>query len=630
MIRVNHSITTTVRWGIIGCGDVVVRKSGPAFNSPPSSKLVGVMRRSPDLAENFAKQYDIPSWCTNADDLIYRSDIDAIYIATPPDKHLEYGLKVCKAGKPCLIEKPGGRSSKEWALLTEAFQKADIPLFISFYRRFLPKYLKIKEILESGVLGSLTSIQYQFIGSEINSNWRIDPVKSGGGLFWDIGCHILDLFDFWFGPLDLIGGAAGNFIDSYAAEDVVSCCFRTKDGIIGTALWNFTSKLYDEQLDIYGSAGKLSLPSCLNPSSPCILEIFPQEFHDKQRSNSTSNIKFFSALKKRFHLSKHTGEAENRFEYSFSPTPYVHSPLIASIVESIQKNIGNNTANLTTPESALRTLNFMDNILSDYYNGRADAYWCRPSTWQNKQNSLVLSNYEKIVPSIQNLNYRFSKSEILCFLETGYLGPFLCESPSLNKFSEKFYNNDGYQGKTLNLHLEDQQIMDVCSHPSIVCRVAQLLGSEEVKLFKTRFHIKMPQSKNLAPWHQDVGDRNGGYRSDGSPVPTLTVWLSVDGAKAANGTLAVLPGSHRRFYGNWKANFSANLESDPTFMTDIKRSEIHKFNAEPGEFYIMNSWLLHHSGINSSDSSRIALNMRFMSKDNQDEPGFESVSLLAY
>ena len=76
-----------VRWGIIGVGDVTERKSGPGFQQAERSELVAVMRRRGDLAADYARRHDVPRWYDDADELINDPDVDAVYIATPPDSH---------------------------------------------------------------------------------------------------------------------------------------------------------------------------------------------------------------------------------------------------------------------------------------------------------------------------------------------------------------------------------------------------------------------------------------------------------------------------------------------------------------------------------------------------------------
>ena len=173
----------TVRWGIIGCGDVVERKVGDSFQSVPGSELVAVMRRSADKAERFARRFKVRTWTTDPREIIDNPEVDAVYVATPPAHHLEYALAVCDAGKPCLVEKPAGRSATELQTMVDAFEAADLPLFVSYYRRYLPKFRKVGEIIASGQLGAITAITYRQSAPPPRNNWRSSAASSGGGVF---------------------------------------------------------------------------------------------------------------------------------------------------------------------------------------------------------------------------------------------------------------------------------------------------------------------------------------------------------------------------------------------------------------------------------------------------------------
>ena len=102
-----------VRWGIIGVGNVTERKSGPGFQQAERSELVAVMRRNGDLAADYARRNGVPRWYDDADKLINDDEVDAVYIATPPDSHRDYAVRVANAGKPVYVEKPMARTHAE-------------------------------------------------------------------------------------------------------------------------------------------------------------------------------------------------------------------------------------------------------------------------------------------------------------------------------------------------------------------------------------------------------------------------------------------------------------------------------------------------------------------------------------
>ena len=110
-----------LRWGIIGCGAVTEVKSGPAYQQVPGFVLQAVMRRDAAKAEDYARRHQVPLWFSDADLLINHPDVDAVYIATPPDSHLFYALKVAAAGKICCVEKPMALNTQQCAEQNAAF-----------------------------------------------------------------------------------------------------------------------------------------------------------------------------------------------------------------------------------------------------------------------------------------------------------------------------------------------------------------------------------------------------------------------------------------------------------------------------------------------------------------------------
>ena len=260
-----------VHWGIIGAGDVCEVKSGPAMNKIAGSKLVAVMRRNAHKAQDYAGRHGVPKWYDDADLLINDPEVNAIYIATPPDTHELYTLKAAKAGKPVYVEKPMARTHGECLSMIDACQKAGVPLFTAYYRRMLPNFLKVKSLLADGIIGDVRyvsillnkTLQPNIVGaSKSADNWRIFPEIAGGGYFFDLACHQLDILDFLFGPIRHASGFAVNQADLYPAEDIVVGSFCFENGIMGQGTWCFTtSGVSDKEVTtIVGSKGQISFP----------------------------------------------------------------------------------------------------------------------------------------------------------------------------------------------------------------------------------------------------------------------------------------------------------------------------------------------------------------------------------
>ncbi|TFG43069.1 MAG: Gfo/Idh/MocA family oxidoreductase [Bacteroidia bacterium] len=235
-----------INWGIIGCGNVTELKSGPAFSKVAGSRLVAVMRRDPSLAEDYARRHNVPRFYTNADDLINDNEINAVYIATPPGSHAEYAIKVLKAGKHVYIEKPMALNYEECARINETAKKCRLPVFVAYYRRTLPGFLKIKSLIDSGEIGKPRFANFQILNYPSEDEkagrlpWRVIPEISGGGHFFDLGSHQLDYLDFLFGPVQRVSSLAVNQAKNYSAEDFVSASFLFRDNVVGMGIWSFS------------------------------------------------------------------------------------------------------------------------------------------------------------------------------------------------------------------------------------------------------------------------------------------------------------------------------------------------------------------------------------------------------
>ncbi|WP_282053670.1 Gfo/Idh/MocA family protein [Maribacter luteus] len=252
-----------IRWGIIGCGAVTEVKSGPAYQNTEGFELLAVMRRNEEKAEDYAKRHGVPKFYSNAEELIADNEIDAVYIATPPDSHKEYALKVAAAGKPCCIEKPMAPNYSDSLEIYKAFNDKNLPLFIAYYRRSLPRFTKVKEWLANGEIGEVRQILWQLTKqpNEMDLsgeyNWRTDGKIAPAGYFDDLASHGLDLFGYLLGDIEEASGIATNQMGLYSAKDAIIGQWKHKNGILGTGSWNFGSYTREDVVEIHGSKGKI-------------------------------------------------------------------------------------------------------------------------------------------------------------------------------------------------------------------------------------------------------------------------------------------------------------------------------------------------------------------------------------
>lgn len=256
-----------VRWGIIGCGDVTEKKSGPAFNKVKDSRLLAVMRRDTAKAADYAHRHQVPHWYSKAEDLLDNPALNAIYIATPPSSHFDYALKALAAGKDVYIEKPVTLNAHEARLLLDVVRKTNGKLVVAHYRRQLPLFLKVKELLDTGRIGTVRTVQLRLWQSRSPdlvtkgaADWRTDPTISGGGYFFDLAPHQLDLMLYFFGlPISFEGFSQIQDAAS-AVADQTTGTILFEHQVVFNGSWCFNVRQEDQvdHCEIIGSRGKIT------------------------------------------------------------------------------------------------------------------------------------------------------------------------------------------------------------------------------------------------------------------------------------------------------------------------------------------------------------------------------------
>ncbi|NKI26176.1 Gfo/Idh/MocA family oxidoreductase [Arenibacter sp. 6A1] len=274
----------TIRWGIIGCGAVTEIKSGPAYQQTDNFELVAVMRRDAEKAKDYAHRHGVPKYYTKAEDLIDDPEVDAVYIATPPDTHKYYALKVAQAGKPCCVEKPMAPSYADSLAIYNAFEEKSLPLFVAYYRRSLPRFVKIKEWISQGGIGEPRHVRWHLskpanqLDLSKKYNWRTDSKIAPGGYFDDLASHGLDLFTWLLGDIEKASGISVNQQGLYSAKDAVSACWLHKNGVTGEGSWNFGAAERQDKVEIIGSKGKI------------LFSVFQEDAQEMQNAQGTTRV----------------------------------------------------------------------------------------------------------------------------------------------------------------------------------------------------------------------------------------------------------------------------------------------------------------------------------------------------
>lgn len=256
-----------INWGIIGCGNVTEVKSGPAFRKVPHSNLVAVMRRNEAKAKDYAARHGVEKWYADADKLIHDPDVNAVYIATPPLSHEEYAIKALQAGKPVYVEKPMAIHADAAQRILNVARETGVKLSVAHYRRQQPLFSMMKELIEEKAIGEIRFVNLQFFRpdktdtiAQTDVNWRLDPRVAGGGLFYDLAPHQLDLMLYFFGMPKLVNGTSRNVGGLYAADDTTAGQIVFENGVVFNGAWCFTVPVSKDCCEIIGSKGIIRFP----------------------------------------------------------------------------------------------------------------------------------------------------------------------------------------------------------------------------------------------------------------------------------------------------------------------------------------------------------------------------------
>ena len=296
-------IIGTVNWGIIGCGDVCEVKSGPAFNKVPNSKLTAVMRRDLAKAKDYAERHKVPVFYDDANDLINDKEVNAVYIATPPSSHEMYTEMTLKTGKPVYIEKPVTLNALSCQRMIEMEKHYNNKVSVAHYRRALPLFNKIKELVNEEAIGKIKLIQLKTLQPEASKiitqtddNWRINPEISGGGLFHDLSPHQLDILYWIFGEPKEAYLKAVNQGKHYDAPDLTILQVTFANDIYLNAVWNFNvaETATADECEIIGDKGSIRFAffrkSTIELTTSAGKQIFESDYTENIQQPHINNI----------------------------------------------------------------------------------------------------------------------------------------------------------------------------------------------------------------------------------------------------------------------------------------------------------------------------------------------------
>ncbi|MEP7272622.1 MAG: Gfo/Idh/MocA family oxidoreductase [Acidobacteriota bacterium] len=255
----------TVRWGLIGCGDISRKRVAPALAKGSHCELIAVSRATAALAADFAREFGARRWYADWREMLQDDEIDAVYIATPVHLHAEQTVAAANTGKHVLCEKPMALTVSECDGMINSCERNQVSLGIAYYRHFYPSINRIKEIIGSGEIGSpilaeLHAFERFDPAPGADRYWLMEPEKAGGGPMMDFGCHRIEILINVFGEVQATTGAMSNALYKRAVEDTAVAILGFAGGTQAIVSVSHAVFAPRDTLDIHGSLGSIHVP----------------------------------------------------------------------------------------------------------------------------------------------------------------------------------------------------------------------------------------------------------------------------------------------------------------------------------------------------------------------------------
>lgn len=251
-----------IKIGIIGCGRMGITHYS-IINSFPEVEVAAVADPSAFVLSLIGKYLPVKTY-RDYDDMFTETAVDAILVCTPPSLHYKILKKAADQGISVFVEKPFTTRYSEGSELAHIFSTRLLINQVGYVNRFNDVFMKMKELLDSGVIGRIIRFKSEMFSCTItksdgNSGWRTSH-ESGGGAIFEMATHAIDLVNYLIGKPDKVTGSSLNHIYSKNVEDAVSSTFLYKNGMSGTIFINWCDASYRKptnKIEVFGDEGKM-------------------------------------------------------------------------------------------------------------------------------------------------------------------------------------------------------------------------------------------------------------------------------------------------------------------------------------------------------------------------------------
>ncbi len=250
----------SIKWGVIGSGGIARRRTIPeGIANAKNAKLVSVYDLNQEANTAVAKEFNAIASKSLTE--LLDSDIDAVYVASPVNLHLEHTVAAAKAGKHVLSEKPLGLNIEEAEKMIRTCKDAGVKLGTGFMMRFIAQHQEALKLIREGSLGKPVygRAQLSCWYPPITGAFRQDPKLGGGGSLVDMGSHCIDLLEMFFGKVKSVSCFINNSVHDYKSEDSAVVLLFFENGAMASVDTYFCIPDNSSKniLELYGSKGSI-------------------------------------------------------------------------------------------------------------------------------------------------------------------------------------------------------------------------------------------------------------------------------------------------------------------------------------------------------------------------------------
>ncbi len=287
-----------INWGILGCSDIAKTATIPAILQAENATLYAVSSRSKNKAKEYSTLFHPEKVYDSYQEMLKDPNIDAVYISLPNSLHKDWSILAMKAGKNVLCEKPMAEKSGDVIEMQTVSIANNVLLMEAFMYRFNPKTIKVKELIDNGIIGDMKNIYANFSFFEPISDKVIFNKELAGGCTYDVGCYCVNIIRYLTGEEPFRVFAASAFLDNGKGVDIDSVAIlEFKSGIKGMIASGF-NRFLTNKYEVTGTSGRIEVPCAFLPEEENRIIVEKQgvieEIKMKSKNQYTLEIEHFN------------------------------------------------------------------------------------------------------------------------------------------------------------------------------------------------------------------------------------------------------------------------------------------------------------------------------------------------